>query len=249
MTILDDVLPVVVVMCLGLVVIWIGPWFARERGVRRWTRFIGWLRPPGRWSSFDRETAFSTVSDFEGVVRSLPSAVQLEMAEHLIEEKEFARASLEVVQRFALGANESLRWRSMKLLESEGISLVTRVSLAERVLRASSDARLKIYVVDNLVKILESEPAERHLTVPDAIAIAIAARLGDGLESVRLVAAEKFYEGGALYQLLPIVDRHIAHSLCNTKGEAQRAVARFISAHDSRLPWASAKARCYGLGA
>lgn len=248
MTTFQDLLPVLVVMSVGLFVILMGTCLVKaDRIVGR--KRTSWLyRLPDGWCPSEWRTAFSTSVAFGRVVRKLPSEARMEIAEHLLEEGEpFTKVLLEVVRRLAMGSSPDLRRRSVKLLESDSISALVRVSLAERVLVSSSNPELKIEVINALVVLFERGDAQRHLYLEDAIAAVVAARLGDASESVRATARRKFLEGNALHGLISVVDERLAQSLTQTHQEAQRDLLRFIYQYEARLPRSRAKARHYDL--
>lgn len=241
-----DFLPFLMAMGIGLFVIFVGVWHVEGRriGRVRLPARLSRLSTVGRKGSPEWGAAFSSASDFKSALECLTPEVQLEVAEHLLGEGDpFLADSLEVVRRVALGSDVELRRRAMGLLGSSSISPVAKVSLAERVLDESFDDVVKIDGIRAIVKLVESGVQLTHPLLIDSIISAVASRLGDRSEKVRIVAREEFSEAGALHDFVPAIDERLAICLGDAKGRGLDDLMVFISRHESLLPRASLAAR------
>lgn len=246
MGISTDFLPFLMAMGIGLFVIFVGVWHVEGRRIGALKAPTRLLRLPtiARKGPAEWSAAFSSASDFKSAVERLTPAVQLEVAEHLMGESElFGADCLEVVRRIALGSNIELRRRAILLLDSRSVSPVSKVSLVEQVLDESCDDVVKIDAIRAIVRLVESGVQLTHPVLIDSIIAAVASRLGDRSETVRIVAQEAFSEAGALHDFVPAIDARLAVCLGQAQGKGLEDLRVFIYRHESLLPRASMAVR------
>lgn len=245
-----DFLPFFMAIGIGFLVIFIGIWHIEGRRIGHPKISSRVARLPGlrRKGSAEWTAAFSAASDLKSAMRNLTPEVQLEIAEHLVDQGDvFAADTLEGLERITLGSNVGLRRRAVNLLGLSSASPVAKVHVFEKVLNQSGDDVVRIDALGAMVRLLNDGVQDTHPVLVDSVIGAAASCLGDKSQKVRVAARELFAEDGPLYDFVPAIDDRIVVSLRNASGGRLNDLMVFVYRNESLLPHACMAVRTRDL--
>jgi hypothetical protein len=192
----------------------------------------------------DWRESLSSLADPTLTLRKLSCSDQLAMIERLIQEKPpFMAVLLDAVLSVAIATNGDTRRKALRFLDSSSMSLVGRVSLAQRILESKIDAEAKVVALKALCTIVDSASDRPHAALVDSIAYIVARRLTDNSPEVQGLAVDTLE--GILRDRLSAMDAALARRLSVTRGDALQSLIRFIDRNSSLMPQASSRARLY----